>query len=260
MATKVKTGPCVNAKIDERTGGVLVECRHRGRTPMIEEEVLGTTLRVRGMCEGCVHDIEMEAAVEEAERRTARLDELAPPRMRKWDIDSWGEGVPQSALTLRDLAIGWAADFRAGGRRNLIMHGGVGSGKTGLAWSLLRACVQVDGLLDVDFVNFRDYLEEMKRTFDGNKEVDERPMRRALLVLDDLGAERPTEWALGVLARLVEHRYVNRLPTIVTTNYSPTELVDRLGRDELVVGERIVSRLTQDAVQLRFTGRDRRIA
>ena len=78
-----------------------------------------------------------------------------------------------------------------------------------------------------------------------------------MLALDDLGAERPTDFARDELATLVEHRYMQGLPTIVTS-YPPSKLAARLGHDDPEVGQRLVSRLTDDAVQIRFIGPDRR--
>lgn len=53
-----------------------------------------------------------------------------------------------------------------------------------------------------------------------------------LLVLDDLGVEKPTEWAQARLDSIIDHRWLNQLPTVVTTNAKsedlPPRIVDRL--------------------------------
>ena len=64
--------------------------------------------------------------------------------------------------------------------------------------------------------------------------------KASVAVLDDLGAERSTDWSLDVLAGIIEHRSANALPTIVTTNYKPSELARKLsGHDDPIVGERL---------------------
>lgn len=78
-------------------------------------------------------------------------------------------------------------------------------------------------------------------------------------MLDDLGAERPTEWALETIAYIVETRHTESGLTIVTTNYSPSQLAERLGRDGLVIGQRIVSRLLEGATRIKLERADLRL-
>lgn len=85
-------------------------------------------------------------------------------------------------------------------------------------------------------------------------------MRAGLLILDDLGAERVTDWQLDVVARIVEHHYDrNETNTIVTSNYSPADLARRLGKDDPIQGERIVSRLIEGAIKLKLDRADLRV-
>jgi DNA replication protein DnaC len=79
-----------------------------------------------------------------------------------------------------------------------------------------------------------------------------------LIVLDDVGAERPTEFALETLALIVEHNHVRGTPMIVTTNYSPSALAQRLGQDDPVLGQRIVSRLIEGALRIKLDRADLR--
>jgi DNA replication protein DnaC len=90
------------------------------------------------------------------------------------------------------------------------------------------------------------------RDVDGEAIPDVDPVEQAqeapFLVLDDLGRERATDFAIETLFRLVDHRYSADLTTLVTTNYRPNELVQR-GYDA------IVSRLVEvgDVVSLKAT-------
>ncbi len=81
----------------------------------------------------------------------------------------------------------------------------------------------------------------------------------SLLVLDDLGAERPTDWALDAIAALVQHRHSAGLPNIITSNYSPSELARRLGHADPMIGQRIVSRLVDNCVKVRLDRPDLRL-
>ena len=67
-----------------------------------------------------------------------------------------------------------------------------------------------------------------------------------LLVIDDLGKERATEWSVPILYRIINDRYENMLPTIITTNYNTDSLIEKL----TVSGDRE----TAEAIISRFKG------
>lgn len=91
---------------------------------------------------------------------------------------------------------------------------------------------------------------------------EQKPLRRVdVLVVDELGARsNPSAWATEKTELLIAERHKHGLPMIVTSNYPPSELAARFGKDDLVRGQRIVSRLCEGARQVRFSGIDRRIA
>ena len=63
----------------------------------------------------------------------------------------------------------------------------------------------------------------------------------ALLVIDDLGKEKPTEWALQMIYSVIDRRYNALKPIIVTTNFTASELIKRFGDSS--IGNAIVDRL-----------------
>ena len=79
-------------------------------------------------------------------------------------------------------------------------------------------------------------------------------------MVDDIGAERCTDWARETLATLIEDRYTRKLLTILTSNYSPSGLAARLGHDDPIIGQRIVSRIVESCAQVNVDGRDHRLA
>jgi DNA replication protein DnaC len=72
-----------------------------------------------------------------------------------------------------------------------------------------------------------------------------------LLMLDDLGAAKSSEWTEEINFRLINHRYENQLPTILTSNVLPGELMNR-------VGDRVASRLVEMCDRVVIKGSDRR--
>ena len=80
-----------------------------------------------------------------------------------------------------------------------------------------------------------------------------------VLVLDDLGKEDATEWSVGTVFSVLDARYEDMRPTIVTSNYAPGALADRLARrGERVTAEAIASRISQTCRTVYLGGRDRR--
>lgn len=111
-----------------------------------------------------------------------------------------------------------------------IYSGTKGSGKTMLSCCLINEIVKrYEG--SVKFVNILDFLEITKKGYNGNDE-DVRAIRQAgLLVVDDIGVQMSKEWIDTVLYSLVNERYINRLPTIYTSNVP----VDKLRIDERII-------------------------
>lgn len=211
-------------------------------------------------CGACARGLEQDEKAEQARHRVEQMlarsgitARLAPLTLHTYPADNSG----QAAL---DVAGGWLRDYlEHDSRANLLLFGGVGVGKTGLAWGIVRELCERGR--SATLVNFRLLLHELREGIrqDAPNTLISRCRRVEVLCLDDLGAERATDFARDSLATLVEYRYGASLPTIVTSNYDPGKLAERLGHDDVTVGQRIVSRLVEGAVQHRMLGPDRRL-
>lgn len=111
-----------------------------------------------------------------------------------------------------------------------IYSGTKGSGKTMLACCLINEITKRYAGC-VKFINILDFLEMTKKGFNGDDEEVETIRRAGLLVMDDIGVQMSKEWIDTVLYRLINDRYVNRLPTIYTSNLPP----DRLRMDDRII-------------------------
>lgn len=132
--------------------------------------------------------------------------------------------------------------------RNLVLLGPTGTGKTHAAAAVARA-LHAQGW-ELDFVPVVELLDELRPG--GREGALENYASATLLLLDDLGAERPTDWTGERMYALVNRRWLEERPTLVTSNLGPDEL-------EAAVGSRVFSRLVgNDAVVVKMTGPDRR--
>lgn len=123
----------------------------------------------------------------------------------------------------------WARKCWKGDSRNLVLIGDSGEGKTEAACALLGAMAPH---VRCRFSTFGDILREVRATYgaDGTEAgVMGKWESCAVLCLDDLGKERPTQDALDKLFALIDHRYRRGRATIFTTQYkTPSDLGKRL--------------------------------
>lgn len=112
----------------------------------------------------------------------------------------------------------------------LLLLGGYGVGKTHLAAAIANRAV-ASGVPTL-FLTVPDLLDSLRGSYGDEGSGFERrfdEIRRApLLVLDDFGTQNATDWAREKLFQILNHRYVNRLPTVVTTNLVFEELDGRM--------------------------------
>jgi DNA replication protein DnaC len=131
--------------------------------------------------------------------------------------------------------------------RGLFLEGQPGVGKTHLAVAVLKHVIQATGARGI-FYDIRDLLRVIRSTYDPSIRTTElevlRPVMTAdLLVLDDLGAEKTSEWVEETMNLIVNTRYNQRRLTIFTSNYE--DIPDDTDPNSLLfrIGHRMRSRL-----------------
>jgi DNA replication protein DnaC len=145
--------------------------------------------------------------------------------------------------------------------RGLLFMGTVGVGKTHLAVSILKSLTE-RGFLCL-FYEFGALLKEIRDSYNPNTNSSElkifAPVLEAeVLVLDEIGASKPTDWVRDTMAHIINTRYNDRKLTIFTTNYLDERRSEREETFEDRIGVRLRSRLFEMCKTVVIQGDDHR--
>lgn len=197
----------------------------------------------RGFCDHCERGIRLTKAKDEQDRwalaiparfRSYRFS-THPHRKKVGLVQEWIEKGVETGM-------------------NLFLGGPVGTGKTGMAIGALW--VAHENGKSIHYTTVPDMLESL-RPGSPDQDRNDATLRDlqtvGLLLLDDLGAEKPTEWTSQQLYSVINGRYHNGIATIVTSNMSPDVL-----KEPTRVGERTISRLMERASLVWLDGQDLR--
>ena len=183
-----------------------------------------------------------EARIED-ERRQAVADEMTVAQLAQRRLDRAGltgrlsvatfenfdarEDWPPSAMwrTEAEAYANAVIEGSLGESPWLVLCGEFGTGKTHLAAAIARRCIDA-GMSDVYFRSWLAYTERLKASWEDDalektSEIQAELMKGSLVVLDDLDKKRATDWAREVLYPVVNHRYNEGLPTVLTFNMAP---------------------------------------
>jgi DNA replication protein DnaC len=203
------------------------------------------------------------------EERADRVMERAriPKRYQHCDFESystdladgkiWTAQHTQSLQRAKLSAEGFVRDFPGSSEKGLLLMGNSGVGKTHLAVASLKELIRRghSGL----FCDYRELLKEIQASYNPASESTEmgilEPVRNAeILVMDDVGASKPSAWVLDIIGLVLNARYNERQVTILTTNYLD-EVAAAEPAPKMPGGQRVVVR--EDSLADRIVARMR---
>jgi DNA replication protein DnaC len=190
-----------------------------------------------------------------------------PARYHNCEFENYFEQKAFGQQRTKNLLMNYAADYpllddEIFREKSLLLAGGAGRGKTHLAVAVLKGLLKKG--VPCLFVDFHELLADIRNSYDELSQTSEYQILRPLLqvevlLLDDLGSQRMSGWVQDTVFYIINLRYSQKRPMIVTTNLamepsknSQTEtLQDRLGY-------KVISRLYEMCTTFELDGPDYR--
>jgi DNA replication protein DnaC len=205
------------------------------------------------------------------ERRVAAAK--IPERYKDYDLDGFtvlrefDSSLGRAYQTARHFVDAYPVDTAGKG---LLFTGSIGVGKTHLAVGVLRRLIRDRGVKGL-FCDYRELLKSIQNSYNPQVSTTElellQPVFNAeVLVLDDLGAQKPNEWVWDTVALILNSRYNNKQTTIITTNYPDLPAgggaqtdAERAAREQTLgdrIGDRMRSRIAEMCICIEMKGKD----
>lgn len=191
---------------------------------------------------------------ETAERRR-RIDDLRKMGFPKSDFERWtfenDDGANEKITEAMRRYVENFPEMRKTGK-GLLLYGDVGTGKTFYAACVANALIEKE--YPVLMTNFTHIVSAMQESFESAQRYMNRLNDAPLLILDDLGVERNTEYMQEQVYNIIDSRYRSGKPMIITTNLTIEEIKTPANMERKRIYDRILERCFPIAV----TGKSRR--
>lgn len=173
-------------------------------------------------------------------------------RFRDCSFDNFAKDCDETAYL---AALNFAKNFPENDGSGLILVGSAGTGKTHLAAAISNYLVK-DLYVPVCFWNYSEALDHIRKSFRdtsiNSEDVIQKMVDAPLLILDDLGKEKRSEWSDEQMYRIINNRYIDKKPIVITSNFDLEHLLEMLDQS-------IISRLFGTCRAVKMNGNDYRL-
>ena len=209
-------------------------------------KICDTTIKAKVMCSCRIKEQEEKKRIEENREKQDRLERLfknslMDSKFRKETFKNWDK--QKGSRTYYNIGMKYCKNFKEIRTEGLgmMLQGRPGNGKTYLSNCI--ANYLLDTFTPVISISINDLLDRLKQNYnrwekEGEAELIKSITRADLIILDDLGTENPTDWAISKVYSIIDAIYRAKKCLIVSTNYSLQQLRDQYG-------ERTISRLEE---------------
>ena len=225
------------------------KCHHKTET-LIKHPFTGEERKVRCVCK-CrteMDDFKDRQKQEELERKKRIC--FAESNMFNWTFENDDGKNEKISNALKNYVKNFT-DFKKDGK-GLLLYGTVGTGKTYFAACIANALI--DEGYSVLMTNFARLTNSIQGTFEGKNEFIDSLQRYTLLIIDDLGAERKSDFMQEQVFQIIDARYRSSLPMIITSNLTAEEIK----KPQEVGYSRIYDRILERCFPVAVTGESRR--
>ena len=225
------------------------KCHHKTET-IIKHPFTGEERKVRCVCK-CrteMDDFKDRQKQEELERKKRIC--FAESNMFNWTFAN-DDGKNEKISNAMKNYVKNFTDFKKDGK-GLLLYGTVGTGKTYFAACIANALI--DEGYSVLMTNFARLTNSIQGTFDGKNEFIDSLQRYTLLIIDDLGAERKSDFTQEQVFQIIDARYRSGLPMVITSNLTAEEIK----KPQEVGYSRIYDRILERCFPVAVTGESRR--
>lgn len=229
----------------------LLHCSVCNEQVELDVEFLGMKKRVRCVCDCAVKERneykERERQQEQERRRKVCFEESS---MNNWTFANDDRRNEKLSDAMMNYVKNFT-DFKRDGK-GLLLHGTVGTGKT-----YYSACI-ANALIDKDYhvlmTNFARLTNQIQGMFEGKQQFIDSLNKYSLLIIDDLGAERKSEYMQEMVFNIIDSRYRSGLPFIITTNLT----TDEIKKPQDIGYSRIYDRILERCFPVEVSGASRR--